>query len=41
MEVRDGNGLNPKSRNCLWVSSLNASVAFLIGARSQCFILWR
>ena len=28
VEVRDGNGLDPKSRNCLWVNGLNASVAF-------------
>jgi hypothetical protein len=31
-EVRYGNGLDPESSNRLWVSSLNASVAFLLAA---------
>jgi hypothetical protein len=32
MEVRHGNGLDSKSSDCLWVSSLNASLAFLLAA---------
>ena len=30
MEVRHGNGLDSKSSDCLWISSLNASLAFLL-----------